>query len=98
MNHFYDYSLLVVLNRMPGLQFLRFIFKEEIEDELRHSENEGEGPESSGCQLAVNRQRYDLFCVYETDAVNIRPAISPCTMRNSSTPFRLLTGHWAGCI
>lgn len=52
MQHFYDYSLLVILSRMRGLQLLRFIFKEkEPGNGLRYFDNEGEGPESNGCRF-----------------------------------------------
>lgn len=46
MDHFYDYSLLVVLIRMRGLKRLRFVFKEdELGNGLNHFESDGEGPE-----------------------------------------------------
>ena len=46
MDHFYDYSLLVVLIRMRGLKHLRFVFKEvELRNGLNYFEGDGEGPE-----------------------------------------------------
>lgn len=46
MDHFYDYTLLVTLIRMRGLQHLRFVFKEdEVGNGLNYFESDGEGPE-----------------------------------------------------